>query len=118
MLYQTTKSRENVTYAYNYKIINFKSQYLLSKREEKSPLEIGDRIKLIRDITKITQSQMGNILGISHVQVGHIEKMRNRLTMDSLIKICEHFDISADFILFGKNQSETIEKLIKKRQQK
>lgn len=78
-------------------------------------MEIGERIKLIRQISKLNQKELGNILGISYVAVGNIENMKNNISIDNIIKICNYFDISADFLIFGKDESENIAKLLKKK---
>ncbi len=78
-------------------------------------MNYNERLRLVRELANMTQKEIGDIIGISHVSVGNLENNKNKMTVDKLIEICRYFDISADFLLFGENDSENMKKIMEKR---
>ncbi len=58
-----------------------------------------DRIKWIRDCKNISQKKVAEYLGIKQQQYARYEKGINVMPITYLAKICEYFDVSADYIL-------------------
>lgn len=48
----------------------------------------------------LTQQDVANICGVSDATVGHWETGRRDMKIDSIIKLCYYYKISADYI-FG-----------------
>lgn len=76
----------------------------------------NERLKLIRNLANLSQKEMGEILGITGAAIGKIESNNMSITAENIRKICEHFNISCDFLLFGDNDSENMKKIMEKRQ--
>lgn len=70
--------------------------------------EIGERIKLIRTSLGMPKEVFGRLFGATGQYVGIIEKGNSNLSMDKLVALCEATNISADFILFGKDTNLTL----------
>lgn len=47
----------------------------------------------------LTQQDVANICGVSDATVGHWETGRRDMKIDSIIKLCYYYKISADYIL-------------------
>ena len=71
-------------------------------------MNLGDRIKILRASKDITQDEFGKIIGLSQKQVSKFESNRTLPTTETIIKICEEFKISSDWLLFGDEQNENI----------
>lgn len=62
-------------------------------------MSIGDRIKATRSDKDETQETLANILGISTRQLKRYEKDDQEMGISKLITLCEHYGVSADYIL-------------------
>ncbi len=58
-----------------------------------------DRIKQLRKEKGLSQTEMGNRLGLSQKQISHLEVGRNEPDLKTICKYCEYFNVSADFLL-------------------
>ena len=59
-------------------------------------------IKTIRDLREdrdLTQAQVAEYLGTSQTMYARYERGANELPIHHLIKLCEFYNVSADFIL-------------------
>lgn len=65
--------------------------------------EIGNRIKKIREDMGMTKEGFAKQLGISGQYLGLIERGQNYLSIEKLKVLCELTDLTADYILFGKD---------------
>ena len=59
----------------------------------------GQRIKEIRQEKGLTQSQLAEMLSTTQSTVGKYEREEIQLTVDTIIKICKVFVVSADYLL-------------------
>ncbi len=59
----------------------------------------GQRIKEIRQEKGITQSQLAEMLSTTQSTVGKYEREEIQLAVDTIIKICKVFEVSADYLL-------------------
>lgn len=73
-------------------------------------MEIGDRIKSIRQKNKDSQIDLSIKLNKTQNAISSMERKSNNLTIETLIKICEIYNVSADYILFGKGTMNDNEK--------
>ena len=58
-----------------------------------------DRLTEIRNDRDIKQSTIAEILGVKQSAVSKYEKRRKQYTVDDIIKLCNFYKISADYIL-------------------
>ncbi len=65
--------------------------------------EIGKRIKQIREDMGMTKEKFANLLGISGQYLGVVEHGRSYLSIEKLKILCDITNLSADYILFGKD---------------
>lgn len=73
-------------------------------------LSIGKRIQKFRTNNGYTQAQFAEIMDISVNFLSEIENGKKGMSQDTLCKLCFHFKISADFILFGKSEETSYAK--------
>jgi len=66
--------------------------------------EIGKRLRLIRDKKGITQTELGEKLGIQFQHVSKYERGETVPTWENLIKLAELFDININWLLTGKGK--------------
>lgn len=60
---------------------------------------LGYRIKRLRKENLLSQEELGKLLGVSKVSVSGYEKGSRVPSMNTLIKLLDAFNISADYIL-------------------
>ena len=89
----------NVSFDY---IFNFTTTTQYSKAnlaEDLSPKIIAQRLKKIRKEYKLTQEDLGKIVGCSYGTIAGYEIGRYLISTPILYKICKKFNISADYLL-------------------
>lgn len=64
-------------------------------------MSFGEKIKNLREDTepKLTQEQLGKIIGISQRKMSRIEKNCTEPNLDDIKELCKFFKISADYLL-------------------
>lgn len=67
--------------------------------------EIGKRIKNIRENMNMTKESFAKQLGISGQYLGMIERGKSYLSIEKLKILCDMTNLSADYILFGKDNN-------------
>lgn len=75
---------------------------------EKCAEKIGSKIKDIRRSKNETQQQLGIAIGVVQQSVAAWESGRSLPTIPSLIRITEHYGVSADLLLGITNKDESI----------
>lgn len=68
----------------------------------------GTRLKSLRKERKLTQKQLGKVVGVSDVTVGYWEKDQNTPGGVSLTKLAKYFGVSEDFLLTGKEDNSNV----------
>lgn len=68
---------------------------------------IGDSIRQARISKKLTQRQLGELVGVKAPQISKIESGRN-LTVATIVKVLRAMDMSADLVIRGFNGMEPI----------
>ncbi|MCR5154692.1 MAG: helix-turn-helix domain-containing protein [Lachnospiraceae bacterium] len=71
--------------------------------------EVGERLRLSREEKKMTRDDFSEAVDLSVQFYSEVEKGKKGLSVESLYRICEIHDISADYILFGEKNRETRE---------
>ncbi len=82
--------------------------------EEKIPnnLEVGERIRSIREQLKMNRERFSEMIDVSDVFLGQIERGERSLSLKTLCRIVAFTGVSTDFILFGNiNNNTTIHKI-------
>ncbi|MBP3502855.1 MAG: helix-turn-helix transcriptional regulator [Clostridia bacterium] len=67
--------------------------------------EIGKRIKNIRENMNMTKEGFAKLLGISGQYLGMVERGKSYLSIEKLKILCDITNLSADYILFGKDDN-------------
>lgn len=65
--------------------------------------EIGKRIREIRENMGMTKEKFAKLLGISGQYLGVVEHGKSYLSIEKLKILCDLTNLSADYILFGKD---------------
>lgn len=65
--------------------------------------EIGKRIKKIREDMQMTKEDFAKAIGISGQYLGIVERGGSCLSVEKLKVLCDLTNLSADYILFGKD---------------
>ena len=69
---------------------------------------LGYRLKALRNERHISQSELGNLLGVTKVSVCGYEKGTRIPSIDVFVKILDIFNVSADY-MFGREVSSVCE---------
>ncbi len=67
--------------------------------------EIGKRIRNIRENMGMTKEKFAKLIGISGQYLGVVEHGKSYLSIDKLKSLCDLTGLSADYILFGKDNN-------------
>lgn len=78
----------------------------------KAEVELGMRLREIREGLHYTQSQFAEALSIDVSQYKRIEKGESRITVDKLRKLYADFQIRPDFLLLGEESNSNEMKYI------
>lgn len=62
-------------------------------------LQLGERIREERNKRHLTQDQLAEILDVTGAFVGQIERGERCPTLETLILIANHFDLTVDYLL-------------------
>ena len=75
-------------------------------------IEVGERIRIIREDLKMNRETFAEMIDISDVFLGQIERGERSLSLKTLCRIVSFTDTSSDFISFGKiTENNTINKI-------
>lgn len=69
--------------------------------KELDRVAIGARIKQLRQAKKISQTDFSKILNITQTHLSNLETGKSGLTLNCVIALCNEFDCSADYLIFG-----------------
>ena len=59
----------------------------------------GLRLRKVRSQNHETQKELAELLGVKPNQIGEMENGRGATTLAKLALICEHYNITADYLL-------------------
>jgi len=57
------------------------------------------RLRNIREDRDLTQAQLGKVLNKSQQGYNHIEAGRAELKIDDLVKLCQFYNLSSDYLI-------------------
>lgn len=64
-------------------------------------IEIGKRVHDFRIENRYTQAQFAEMMDVSVNFLSEIENGKKGMSQETICKLCNHFHISADYLLFG-----------------
>ena len=59
----------------------------------------GIRLRELRKLRGETQQELAELLGVKPNQIGEMENGRKASTFAKLAELCEHYNVSADYLL-------------------
>lgn len=72
---------------------------------------IGKRIQMLRKNNNETQKKLAQVINTSSDNLSKIEQGRTGLTLENLLKIAEHYNVSLDYICKGEDNSTFLQLL-------
>ncbi len=66
-------------------------------------MDYRTRMKNLREDNDLTQEQLGKIINKSQQGYNHIETGRAELKIEDLIKLCQFYNVSADYLIGRSN---------------
>ena len=73
---------------------------------------IDNNLKWCRDELEMTQTELGNIFGVSNSTVRGWENVYDTIPLKKLVKFCNQFDYSIDFVLgLSRNNKKYTDKI-------
>lgn len=66
--------------------------------------EIGARVRRCREELGLTREKLAELAGLSVQFAASIELGKQRMTTDSLAKVCMALGVSSDYIVFGSDK--------------
>lgn len=77
-----------------------------------SNLEVGNRIRSIRENMHLNRDKFSEMLDISEVFLGQIERGERSVSIKTLNKLVKTTGLSSDYILFGNSSENEISKKV------
>lgn len=74
--------------------------------EKEIKIQIGNRIKELRESKALNRPQFAAKLGVSQDKIKHIESGRDDIPIEMLLKIKEVYKLSIEYILTGEEPKE------------
>lgn len=65
------------------------------------------RLRNVREDRDLTQAEVGNVIGKSQQGYNHIEAGRAELKIDDLVKLCQYYNLSADYMTGLTNEPKS-----------
>ena len=66
------------------------------------------RLRGVREDRDLTQAEVGKILNKSQQGYNHIEAGRAELKIDDLVKLCQFYNLTADYLVGLSDQAQKI----------
>ncbi len=66
--------------------------------------KFGMRLRELRTNNSEKQDDLAAILGLKKAQISGIENGNNATTLEKLVLICEHYQVSSDYLLGLKDE--------------
>lgn len=70
-------------------------------------VDYRSRLRDIREDRDLTQAEVGALLNKSQQGYNHIEAGRAELKIDDLVKLCQFYDLSSDYIIGLTNKPKS-----------
>ena len=66
--------------------------------------KVGDRFKIARKYLKLTQQELGEVLGCSQSKIKDIEKGRLMIVPETAVILSKEYDVSLDWLYSGTGE--------------
>lgn len=70
-------------------------------------MDYRTRMRSLREDRDLTQAQIGKLLHKSQQGYNHIESGRAELKIEDLIKLCDYYNVSADYLIGRTDEPDT-----------
>lgn len=67
-------------------------------------VDYRERLKNLRVDNDLEQKDVAEICGVSNKIVSHWETLRNEIPVECIVKLCVHYNVSADYVLGLTNE--------------
>ena len=74
---------------------------------EGNMVDYRTRLRNVREDRDLTQAEVGKVLDKSQQGYNHIEAGRAELKIDDLVRLCEYYDLSADYLIGLTNKAKS-----------
>lgn len=74
-------------------------------------IEIGERVRLRRQVLGLSREQLSEMLDISALFLGYIESGAKGMSLTTLRKMCKSLCVSADYLLIGKENKPDLNEI-------
>lgn len=64
----------------------------------------GQRLRAVREARHETQDALAALLGVGKAQISEMENGKKTTTFEKLSLICEHYQVSSDYLLGLKDE--------------
>ncbi|MCR5099141.1 MAG: helix-turn-helix domain-containing protein [Lachnospiraceae bacterium] len=72
---------------------------------------IGTRIAAVRRSKKMTQETLAEMLDVTSKHVSHVENSTSSFSLKQMIRFCEIFNCSFDYLIFGDERNNMLAEL-------
>ena len=70
-------------------------------------MDYRTRLRNVREDRDLTQAEVGKVLNKSQQGYNHIEAGRAELKIDDLVKLCQFYNLSADYLIGLTNKPKS-----------
>lgn len=70
-------------------------------------MDYRTRMRSLREDRDLTQAQVGKLLHKSQQGYNHIESGRAELKIEDLIRLCDYYNVSADYLIGRTDKTES-----------
>lgn len=67
-------------------------------------MKYPERMRALREDKDLSQTQIAKILGVAQTTYSQYELYKRPMPIECLVKLCEFYDVSADYMLGFSNQ--------------
>lgn len=67
----------------------------------------AERLREIREEAKESREDLGKAIGVGVSQISEMENGRKGTTLEKLVLLCRHYNVSADYLLGLTDRRET-----------
>ena len=66
-------------------------------------MDYRERLRNLREDHDLSQAELGNVINKSQQGYSHIENGRAELKIEDLIKLCDYYGVTADYMIGRTN---------------
>lgn len=71
---------------------------------------IGERIRDVREKLRLTRENLAEMLGLSPLYIGQLERGERQMSLDTLVKVSDYLHIPTDYLIYGSTPENEREK--------